>query len=63
MAESKRARMAEKVKEKKLERLGEKGAVMEELDIDDLKDLTGGSIHNVNFTNTHDISDDTKKNI
>lgn len=34
-----------------------------ELDLDQLKDVAGGSIRNVIFTPTTDISDDTKSKI
>lgn len=36
---------------------------LENLGLEQLKDVTGGSIHNVVFTKTSDISEDTKKKI
>ena len=63
MADGKRAEMAEKVKEKKRKTMGEEAAVLEEVDVDDLKGITGGSIHDVHYTDTDDISSDTKSKI
>ncbi len=36
---------------------------MQEIDLDDLEQVTGGSLHNVQYTKTVDISEDTKKKI
>lgn len=38
-------------------------AVEEELDLENLEQVTGGSIRNVKYTQTTEISDDTKKKI
>ncbi len=35
----------------------------QELDLDDLEQVTGGSIRNVQYTKTTEISDDTKSKI
>ena len=36
---------------------------MQEIDLDDLEQVTGGSLHNVQYTKTVDISEDIKKKI
>ena len=62
MADGKKAKMAEKFREKKKEVMNER-AVVEEVDIDELNDLTGGSIHDAKYTKTGDISRSTADKI
>lgn len=48
---------------KKSDTSEEKKVVVEELDLEDLEGVSGGSIRNVNFTKTVDISKDTRSKI
>lgn len=50
-------------KKEKAEVKNEEEIVAEELDLEELENVSGGSIRNVNFTKTVDISEDTKAKI
>ena len=40
-----------------------KNSEKKELEVSDLKKASGGTLKDVNYTETHDISDDTKSKI
>ena len=48
---------------KRKKTLSNEEAEEQEIDLDDLEQVTGGSISNVNYTKTGDISNDTKSKI
>ena len=49
--------------DEKKKALSNEEAEEQEIDLEDLEQVTGGSISNVNYTKTGDISNDTKSKI